>query len=55
MNDIVDMTKYLRSCQNCIYHDPKHGACNAPNGYDYDWRIGKCFTFCRREATHGKD
>lgn len=60
MADVVNIVEYLRSCDNCVYHNKEFGACMAPDGprYDHKARVFHC-SFKRKvpiqgEVTNGK-
>lgn len=46
MAEIIDFAAIpRRDCSNCLWHDFERGACLRPGGYNYDWKLNRCYSF----------
>ena len=50
--EVVPISNYLRTCEQCKYHDkPNTGACGFPGGWEADPRHDyRCISFQRKEV-----
>lgn len=48
MGDVVSILPFLRTCENCVWHEP--GICRKPGGWRWDDKYNRCLDFKRKEV-----